>query len=46
MMFYGECSVLTFNFLNLPLNAHEVNFDNLLHAETIPIDNVQYTPEN
>ena len=45
MMFYGECNVLTFTFQNLPLIAHEANFDNLLHAETIPIDNVQYTPE-
>ena len=44
-MFYGEYSVLTFTFQNLPLIAHEANFDNLLHAETIPIDNVQYTPE-
>ena len=45
MMFYGECNVLTFTFQNLPLIAHEANFDNLLHAETIPIDSVQYTPE-
>ena len=44
-MFYGECNVLTFTFQNLPLIAHEANFDNLLHAETIPIYNVQYTPE-
>ena len=45
MMFYGECNVLTFTFQNLPLIAHEAKFDNLLHAETIPIDSVQYTPE-
>ena len=45
MMFCGECNVLTFTFQNLPLIAHEANFDNLLHAGTIPIDNVQYTPE-
>ena len=44
-MFYGECNVLTSTFPNLPLIAHWANFDNLLHAETIPIDNVQYTPE-
>ena len=37
--------LLTFTFQDLPLIAHEANFDNLLHAETIPIDNVQYTPE-
>ena len=45
MMFYGECNVLTFAFQNLPLIEHEVSFDNLLHAETIPIDYVQYKPE-
>ena len=45
MIFYGECNVLTFTFQNLPLIAHEANFDNLLHAEIVPIDNVQYTPE-
>ena len=45
MMFYGQCNVLTFTFQNLPLIAHEANFDNLLHAEIVPIDNVQYTPE-
>ena len=45
MIFYGECNVLTYTFQNLPLIAHKANFDNLLHAETIPIDNVQYTPE-
>ena len=45
MMFCGECNVLTFTFQNLPLIAHEANFDNLLHAETVPIDSVQYTPE-
>ena len=45
MMFYEECNVLTFTFQNLPLIAHEAKFDNVLHAETIPIDNVQYTPE-
>ena len=44
-MFYGECNVLTFTFQDLWLTVHEANFDNLLHAETIPIDNVQYTPE-
>ena len=44
-MFYGECSVLTCTFQNLPLIAHKANFDNLLHAETIPIDSVQYIPE-
>ena len=44
-MFYGECNVLTFTFQDLPLIAHETNFDNLLHAETIPINNIQYTPE-
>ena len=45
MMFYGECNVLTFTAQNLPLIAHEANFDNLLHAGTIQIDNVQYTPD-
>ena len=45
MMLYGECNISTFTFQNLPLIAHEANFDNVLHAETIPIDNVQYTPE-
>ena len=45
MMFCGECNVLTFTFQNLPLIAHEANFDSLLHAEIVPIDNVQYTPE-
>ena len=45
MMFYGECNVLTFTFQNLPLIVHEANFDNLLHAVIVPIDNVQYTPE-
>ena len=45
MMFYGECNVLIFIFQNLPLIAHEANFDNLLHAEIVPIDIVQYTPE-
>ena len=45
MMFYGEFNVLTFTFQNIPLIAHEAHFDNLLHAETIPINNVQYTPE-
>ena len=44
-MFYGECNVLTFTFQNLPLIAHEANFDSLLHAEIVLIDNVQYTPE-
>ena len=42
MMFCGECNVLTFTFQNLPLIAHEANFDSLLHAEIVPIDNVQY----
>ena len=32
-------------FSGLTINAHEANFDNLLHAEIVPIDNVQYTPE-
>ena len=45
MMFYGECNISAFIFQNLLLIAHEANFGNLLHAETIPIDNVQYTPE-
>ena len=45
MMFYGECNVSTFTFQNLPLIVHKANFHNLLHAETIPIDSVQYTPE-
>ena len=44
MMFYGKCNVLTFTFQNLPLIAHEANFDNMLHAEIVPIDNIQYTP--
>ena len=44
-MFYGECNVLTFTFQNLLLISHEANFDNLLHAEIVPIDNVQYIPE-
>ena len=44
-MFYGKCNISTFTFKNLPLIALEANFDNLLHAETIPIDNVQHTPE-
>ena len=44
-MSYGECNVLTFTFQNLPLIADEANFDNLLHVEIVPIDNVQYTPE-
>ena len=44
-MFYGECNVLTFTFQNLPLIAHEANFDNLLHAEIVLIDNVQFTLE-
>ena len=44
-MFCGEYSVLTFTFQNLPLSAHEANFDSLLHAEIVPIDHVQYTPE-
>ena len=45
MMFCGECNILTFTFQNLPLIGHEANFDSLLHAEIVPIDNVQYTPE-
>ena len=45
MKFYGDCNVLRFTFQNLPLIEHGANFDNLLHAETTPIDNVQYTPE-
>ena len=42
---YGNCNISTFTFQNLPLIAHKADFDNLLHAETIPMDNVQYTPE-
>ena len=45
MMFFGECNVLTFTLQNLPLIAHEANFDNLLHAEIVQVDNVQYTPK-
>ena len=44
-MFYGKSNISTFTFQNLPLIEHEANFDNLLHAETVPIDNVQDTPE-
>ena len=44
-MFYGKCNISAFTFQNLPFIAHEADFDNLLHAETIPIENVQYTPE-
>ena len=44
-MFYGECNVLPFTIQNLPLIAHEANFDNILHAEIVPSENVQYTPD-
>ena len=44
-MCYGKCNISTFTFQNLPLIAYEANFNNLLLAETIPIDNVQFTPE-
>ena len=44
-MFYGKCDISTFTFQNLALIVHEADFDNLLHAETIPIDNVKYYPE-
>ena len=43
-MFYGKCNISTFTSQNLPLIAHEANFNNLLDAETVQIDNVQYTP--
>ena len=44
-MFYGKCNISIFTFQNLLLIAHEADFVNLLHAETIPIDHIQYTPE-
>ena len=44
-MFCGKCNISTFTFQNLLLIAHEADFNNLLHAEMLPIDNVQYTPE-
>ena len=36
-MFYGKCNISTFTFQNLPLIAHEANFDNLLHAEIVQV---------
>ena len=41
----GKMQYFKSYFQTLPLIAHKADFVNLLHAETIPVDNVQYTPE-